>query len=147
MFKMKVLNKTSYDTKGHTDENSLYAFRLRNPDKITSSIIFEEGLDSGKFPLLAATEGQAGCGALLTGAKICYAEKKTASINRADIVPEYVEEGDLAGKYDFVYSVSVSITYDDVTGMDGEITALATEGDVVLDVGEGTWSGSLVEYQ
>jgi len=57
---MKILGKTMYDLKGHTDENSLYRYGLRKPNKLTKNIIYESGLNSNKFPLLTLTEGHQG---------------------------------------------------------------------------------------
>jgi hypothetical protein len=57
---MRILQKTKYDLSGHTDENSLYQYRLREPAKLTKNIIYEVGIDSGMYPLLSLTEGQKG---------------------------------------------------------------------------------------
>jgi prepilin-type N-terminal cleavage/methylation domain-containing protein len=102
-------------------------------------------LMSGNKDRAIATEGQAGCSAVVTSAKVYYTEKGTmpASVN-AIITEGYLKQGDLVGKYDFVYTISSPLSYSDTTGMDGNITATATEGTVSLDIGDGEWTGSLM---
>jgi len=48
----------NFDSKGHTNENSLAAARLTEPDKINKTLTYLQGKDSDRFPLTFLTEGQ-----------------------------------------------------------------------------------------
>jgi len=54
---LRILGKTQFDDRGHTDENSLYKFRLHSKAKLTNKIIYSQGINSNKFPLLTMTDG------------------------------------------------------------------------------------------
>ncbi|MCK4501086.1 hypothetical protein KAU11_11360 [Candidatus Babeliales bacterium] len=54
---IRILGKTQFDDRGHTDENSLYKYRLKNKVKLTNKIIYTQGINSNKFPLLTLTDG------------------------------------------------------------------------------------------
>lgn len=107
---------------------------------------------SGNKDRAMATEGQAGIGAIVTASKTYYTEHGSMPSSRAILFASgHLNEGDLVGKYKFVYSGISSLGYDTTAGMSGSITATGgagTDADgktVTLDTSTGTWSGTLME--
>jgi len=58
--KTSVLYRNGFDGRGFTDENSLAAARLTQPDNINQVLTYLQGKDSDRFPLTFLTEGQKG---------------------------------------------------------------------------------------
>lgn len=77
-----------------------------------------------------ATEAQAGIGAIVTAAKVYYTEEGSVPGSVADMMPKYLKNGDLVGKYfdDSSYSISTGLTWDDNDGLEG-----AFQADSILD--------------
>jgi prepilin-type N-terminal cleavage/methylation domain-containing protein len=76
-----------------------------------------------------ATEAQAGISALMTASKIYYTEFGTIADKDTLETSNYIEKGDLAGKYfDYDSYELADLDYDETAGFSGTLTATTKSG-------------------
>jgi hypothetical protein len=82
----RIVMNQRFDPKGHTDENTLAAARLTQPDKINQVITHLQGKDSDMFPLTFMTEGQKNGTQKITVNDIQYEWDIAGELDTFDIV-------------------------------------------------------------